>query len=139
MIITWIKTNAQLAAAILFLTFSSLALGYNLFKAHAELTVVNRTLTKTADQLTVVNRDLKACQANMGALEAAADRQSAALAAMKADGEKRLQDATRAAQDARRQADGLRRQVGAIQAYNPPGDRCEAAAAMLRSTLGETP
>lgn len=84
-----------------------------------------------ADFLTA-DRALKSCNVNLATVTGALDRQNAAVAALKAEGERRAAESRAALSAARGEASRARREAAAILGRQPPADRCQGALDLIR-------
>lgn len=137
--IEWVKSNVEkagLIAAVVFLLLSAGALGYKLIGAHATIAAgVKQFNALHAEHETTVS-NLAQCRSSNASLNASLSAQNAAVEALRAAAVERERKTAEAVQRARAEADGYRKTAGQIAAAQPVGDRCVAAADLIRSTLG---
>lgn len=77
-------------------------------------------------------RDLAECVLARAVLTGAITRQNAAVAALKAEGERRAAESRAALSAARGEASRARREAAAILGRQPPADRCQGALDLIR-------
>lgn len=115
------------ALAVLSLLFAVHHHGYNkgLAKERAKADIA----------IAALNTRLNVCHGNVDALNAAVTRQNGAVAALKAESDKRSAEAAKALTAARKATTAANQRVGAILAAKPGTDQCASAEALIGSVV----
>ncbi|HYE38241.1 hypothetical protein [Methylocaldum sp.] len=101
----------------------------------ASLWVVSADRDKWRDVAGKRLGELQQCRSNVAVLDGALSRQNTAVAALKADAEKRQKASAAALSDARRSADGLRQDAQRVLQVRPGADQCASADALIIGSL----
>lgn len=106
--------------------------------ARAQIRHANARTADMSQKLAVSNTSLGTCKANVQTLDTSLTAQNAAVAALKADSDRRTSEATKAAQSARAVAESYRLRAAAVMASTLPrsSDACAAADALILGSLG---
>jgi hypothetical protein len=140
---SWLQSKTELVAAIGaagFFAVSAGALGFQLIGAHGQIKAGIAAYDKLGKVHAATVKDLETCHLSEANLQVSLATQNEAVTAWKAQADAKGREADLAVQQARRQADGYRKAAaGIVTRPEPSGDRCVAAADLLRGTLESLP
>lgn len=134
---TWFLrfASSRLGIGVLTGLAALLIIGAIVLAKNGEIRAHERTIRNLAQRVVNLQSDLTQCRANRAALERGIASQSAAIEAMRREGEVREAELGRVAErasQAARSADARARQ---IMGRRSTGDQCQDAAALIRETV----